>query len=78
MQANRRAIRAAAILVERYLCPITAANNLHRSAPSPRRAAFWMSVSDLLSHAYSRRACATDYEIAVRREIEAARAALTA
>lgn len=80
MQTNqpRRVIYAAALLSERYLNPEVAALNNHRSAASPRRAAFWLSVGALLSQAYGRRSCATDYEIAARREIEAARAAMTA
>lgn len=84
-----RTIRIAAILAERFSNPDVAAYNRarggarHRAdrfivAPSTkRREHFWFSVGRALGAAYSRRGCPTDYEIAVRREIDAARAALT-
>lgn len=87
-----RAIHAAALLAERFSNPDVAAYNRshgggrHRTiggypryivAPSStRREHFWFGVGRALTAAYSRRGCPTDYERAVRRSIDAARAAI--
>jgi len=88
---SARAIKVAACLAERYVCPEGAAfgrvqssasewrmwsGKFRRVAPSPRRDQFWQSVAGLLVSAYIRRGCATNYEAAARRAIEAARADL--
>lgn len=84
-----RIIRTAALLAERYLNPDVAAysrshgGGRHRAnryivAPSSaRREHFWFSVGRALGAAYGRRGCPTDYERAVRRDIDAARAAIS-
>lgn len=80
-----RIIRTAALLAERFQNPDVAAYNRsrggarHRSdryivAPSfQRREHFWFSVGRALTAAYVGRGCPTDYERAVRRDINAAR-----
>lgn len=89
-----RIIKTAALLAERYSNPDVAAYNRshgggrHRTiggypryivAPSTkRREHFWFSVGRALGAAYGYRGCPTDYERAVRRAIDAARASLAA
>ncbi len=85
---DARTIRTAALLAERYMNPDVAAYSRSRSggrhransyivAPnSTRREHFWFGVGRALTAAYSYRGCPTDYERAVRRDIEAARAAI--
>lgn len=87
---TRRVIRVAALLAERFENPDVAAYNRarggarHRAvgfivAPSsPRREQFWHSVGRALTAAYVGRGCPTDYERAVRHEINTARAAIAA
>jgi hypothetical protein len=80
--APRRVIVVAAALAERYLNPDVAAFNRSRHAKwgngrapaSTRREHFWFVVGRALGAAYGRRGCPTDYERAMRREIDAARA----
>jgi hypothetical protein len=84
----QRIIQTAAQLAERFQNPDVAAYNRshgggrHRAgryivAPSSkRREHFWFSVGRALGAAYSYRGCPTDYERAVRRDIDAARAAI--
>jgi hypothetical protein len=83
-----RTIYAAALLAERFMNPDVAAYNRsygggrHRTigyivAPSTeRREHFWYGVGRALSAAYGRRDVPTDYERAVRRSIDNARAAI--
>jgi len=75
---SRRVIHAAAILAERYMNPDVAAysRKYYAEGVSVRRADFWFRVGRLLGAAYGRRGCPTNYEIAARRAIDAARAAL--
>lgn len=76
--APRRVIYAAAILAERYINPDVAAysRSYHANGRSERRAHFWHVVGRALGAAYGRRGCPTDYERAMRREIDAARATI--
>lgn len=83
-----RVVRTAALLAERYQNPDVAAYNRSRGgarhscgryivAPStPRRELFWFNVGRALGAAYGRRGCRSDYDIAVRRDIDAARCAI--
>lgn len=83
---SRRIIRTAALLAERFQNPDVAAysrshgGGRHRAhkyivAPSSaRREKFWFSVGRALGAAYGHRGCPTDYERAVRHDINAARA----
>ena len=78
-----RVIRIAAILAHRYENPDVVAyrradgGGRYIVAPStPRREHFWFAVGRALGAAYGRRNCPTDYERAVRRDIDAARAAI--
>jgi hypothetical protein len=78
----------AAILAERFANPDVAAYNRSRGgarhranryivAPSTkRREQFWFGVGRALTAAYCSRGMRTGYEMAVRRAIEGARAAL--
>lgn len=83
-----RVIFAAALLSERCQNPDVAAYNRARGggrffggryivAPSTkRRQHFWHAVGCALGAAYGRRGCPTNYERAVRDEIDAARNAI--
>lgn len=83
-----RTIRVAALLAERFMNPDVAAYNRalgggrHRAdryivAPSSRRREhFWHGVGRALTAAYCGRGVRTDYERAVLRAIESARAAV--
>lgn len=84
-----RTVRVAALLVNRFQNPDVAAYNRFQgigrfngsgryiSPPSSkRRELFWFGVGRALTAAYSSRGCPTNYEMAVRRDIDAARAAI--
>lgn len=83
-----RVILAAALLAERFQNPDVAAyRRSHGSGrycagryinppSSPRREQFWFSVGRALGAAYGGSGCPTNYERAVRRDIDAARAAI--
>lgn len=86
----RRQIVVAAALAERFLNPDMAAyGRLHfaearmwsgkfrQVRQSNHRDYFWHCVGRALSAAYGRRGCPTEYERAVRSDIDAARAAIT-
>jgi hypothetical protein len=85
----RRVIVAAAALAERYGNPDVAAYGRKHFAEgrmwsgkfrpvkaSERREQYWHSVGRALGAAYGYRGCPTDYERAVRCDIDAARAAI--
>ena len=83
-----RVILTAALLAERYQNADVVAyrratsgerrcGNRYIVAPStPRREQFWFSVGRALGAAYERRGCPTNYERAVRIDIDKARAAI--
>lgn len=88
-QPSTRVIKAAAALAERFANPDVAAygrkvfaefrlwNGKFRAVrPSDRRDQFWHEVGRALGAAYGRRGCPTNYERAVRRDIDSARAAM--
>lgn len=77
-----RVIKVAAMLTNRYQNPQVAARNrasgwTHRyvrTTSTQRRTRFWLQVASALGFAYCRRDCPTNFEMAVLRDIEAAKA----